>query len=125
MNKLTVRQLWAVWLASALVVGCSTGIRQPVPVATGPVAPAPTIPQIASGVDPTTLDGKLMFGYQGWFGCPGDGSLLNSWEHWSRGGEPTAATLRVDMWPDVSELSEGERCKTSMALPDGRPAQLY
>jgi len=66
-----------------------------------------------------------MFGYQGWFGCPGDGSPLNTWEHWFRRGAPTAATLRVDMWPDVSELSESERCDTSLTLPDGQHAQLY
>lgn len=29
------------------------------------------------------------------------------------------------MWPDVSELSENERCNTLMNLPNGRPAQLY
>jgi hypothetical protein len=76
-------------------------------------------------IDSTTLDGKLMFGYQGWFGCPGDGSSLNTWEHWFRRGAPTAAALRVDMWPDVSELSESERCDTSMTLPSGQPAQVY
>ena len=26
---------------------------------------------------PTTLDGKLLMGYQGWFGCPQDGSAAN------------------------------------------------
>jgi hypothetical protein len=66
-----------------------------------------------------------MFGYQGWFGCPGDGSPLDSWEHWFRRGVPVAAALRVDMWPDVSELSESERCNTQLTLPDGQPAQLY
>ena len=66
-----------------------------------------------------------MFGYQGWFGCPGDGSPLDTWEHWFRRGVPAAATLRVDMWPDVSELSESERCNTPLMLPDGKPAQLY
>ena len=112
-------------LTSALAAGCGTGIRQPSPVAPGPMASASAVPAPASTVDPTTLDGKLMFGYQGWFGCPGDGSPLDTWEHWFRRGVPTAATLRVDMWPDVSELSESERCTTSLMLPDGRPAQLY
>ena len=114
------------WLTSAIVAGCSTSIAQRAPVAAGPVATAAAVnPQSASAVDPTTLDGKLMFGYQGWFGCPGDGSPLNTWEHWFRRGAPTAATLRVDMWPDVSELSESERCDTSLTLPDGQHAQLY
>jgi len=126
MNKLTRRQLWLILgLTGALAAGCSPGIRQPVPVATGPTAPTAPVAQVAARIDATTLDGKLMFGYQGWFGCPGDGSPLDSWEHWFRRGVPSAATLRVDMWPDVSELSENERCNTSMSLPDGRAAQLY
>ena len=112
-------------LTSALAAGCGTGIRQPAAVAPGPIASRSAVASPASAVDPTTLDGKLMFGYQGWFGCPGDGSPLDSWEHWFRRGVPAAATLRVDMWPDVSELSESERCNTPLMLPDGRPAQLY
>ena len=77
-------------------------------------------------VDATTLDRKLMFGYQGWFACPDDGSPLGAWEHWFRRGEPaSAATVRVDMWPDVSELDPDERCPTPLTLPDGRTAELY
>src|SRR5262245_54574985 len=107
MNESTRDQLLlAVVLTSALAAGCGTSVRPRTPVGPGPIAPPPAVAQPASGVDPTTLDGKLMFGYQGWFGCPGDGSPLNTWEHWFRRGVPTAATLRVDMWPDVSELSE-------------------
>src|SRR4029453_17217092 len=103
MNKLHRGQVSLVlWLTSALAAACSTGIGQRVPVAAGPIAPTSAVASPASGVDPTTLDGKLMFGYQGWFGCPGDGSPLDTWEHWFRRGVPaTAATLRVDMWPDV------------------------
>jgi hypothetical protein len=79
-----------------------------------------------TAVDATTLDRKLLFGYQGWFGCPEDGSPLNGWEHWFQRGAPAAAaTLRVDMWPDVSELGPDERCQTPFTLPDGRKAELY
>jgi hypothetical protein len=53
------------------------------------------------------------------------GSPLNAWQHWFRRGMPAAATLRVDMWPDLSELSESDRCNTPLMLPDGQPAQLY
>jgi hypothetical protein len=126
MNKLRTSQLWLIlWLTSALGAGCGTVISQSGPVAPSPAAAPPPIARPASVVDPTTLDGKLMFGYQGWFGCPEDGSPLNAWEHWFRRGAPSAATLRVDMWPDVSELSESERCNTPLLLPDGQPAQLY
>jgi hypothetical protein len=33
----------------------------------------PSIP----GVDPNTLTGKVMTGYQGWFNCEGDGANLD------------------------------------------------
>jgi hypothetical protein len=106
-------------------VGCRTGMR--------PLPPAATLKRTiietaapATPVDATTIHGKLLFGYQGWFGCPSDGSPLDAWEHWFRGGAPaSASTLRVDMWPDVSELGPDERCPTPLSLPDGRPAQLY
>ena len=80
---------------------------------------------VASDADPTTLDRKLMFGYQGWFGCPGDGSPLDNWQHWFGGAAASRATVRVDMWPDVAELSESERCNTPLTLPGGQTAQLY
>ena len=34
-------------------------------------------------VDNSTLDRKVMVGYQGWFNCEGDGANLG-WSHWSR-----------------------------------------
>ena len=34
-------------------------------------------------VDRSTLTGKVMVGYQGWFNCEGDGANLG-WTHWSR-----------------------------------------
>jgi hypothetical protein len=88
-------------------------------------AAATSTPPLAR-VDATTLDRKLMFGYQGWFGCPGDGSPLGAWEHWFRRGGPAGpAALRVDMWPDVVELTPEERCPTPLTLPGGRTAEVY
>ena len=128
MNKSRKSQLWAaLWLTGALGAGCGRVISQGAPVSTGPTPPTapPPIAAPASVVDPTTLNGKLMFGYQGWFGCPGDGSPLNAWEHWFRGRAPSPVTVRVDMWPDVSELAESERCNTPLMLPGGQAAQVY
>jgi hypothetical protein len=89
------------------------------------VAPAPGVAP-AAAVDAATLDRKLMFGYQGWFGCPEDGSPLGAWEHWFRRRVPASATtVNVDMWPDVSELGPEERCATPLTLPDGRRAEVY
>jgi hypothetical protein len=114
-----------VGLVSSLLTGCG-GIRQlPSANATSRGAALEAARQ-AAPVDPTTLHRKYMFGYQGWFGCPQDGSPLGAWEHWfARGGPANADTLQVDMWPDVSELAADERCETPFTLPDGRTAHLY
>ncbi|MEZ5194542.1 MAG: hypothetical protein R2734_20100 [Nocardioides sp.] len=38
-------------------------------------------------VDPTTLTGKLVMGYQGWFACPEDGlPIYNGYYHWIKDG---------------------------------------
>src|SRR5262249_30299749 len=99
--------------------------RLPISVRTPAAAsPAQATPDVA--VDAATMNRKLLFGYQGWFGCPEDGSPLETWQHWFRPGEPSkAAGLRVGMWPDVAELDADERCETSMSMPDGRRAELY
>src|SRR5687768_2635719 len=61
-------------------------------------------PATAQVVDNTTLTGKLVAGYQGWFACPGDGG--SSYVHWSRSGSDIGPGLyTVDIWPDVSEYT--------------------
>lgn len=77
-------------------------------------------------VDATTLERKLIMGYQGWFLCPGDGSPVNGWKHWfSDTKSSDAPSLTVDMWPDMSELSLDECHATNMTFSDGRVAALY
>jgi hypothetical protein len=54
--------------------------------------------------DGSTLTGKVMCGYQGWFNAEGDGAN-RGYNHWTRGGvRPAPATVKVDLWPDLSEL---------------------
>jgi hypothetical protein len=76
-------------------------------------------------VDASTLNRKLLMGYQGWFGCPNDGSPPNRWVHWFRNNTPTAANVTVDFWPDVSELGPEELFATSMTLSNGSAARVY
>jgi len=76
----------------------------------------------AENPDPSTLTGKVLLGYQGWFTCPSDGS--HRWAHWSR-GVPTPETLTVDLFPDVSELDPGERCEIPGMTIDGKPAYVF
>ena len=73
----------------------------------------------ADRVDPSTLTGKLIMGYQGWFNCPGDGAGLG-WGRWW-----TGPNLMTDILPDVTELSPAERCPTAMRDATGHPIDLF
>ncbi len=78
-----------------------------------------------STVDASSLDRKLLFGYQGWFACPRDGTSIDGWVHWFRDNTADCKNLTVDLWPDVSELTLAEQCPTGMTKPDGSAVVLY
>src|SRR5881392_236509 len=59
----------------------------------------------AEGVDRTTLDGKVMCGYQGWYCAEGDDSG-RGWAHYQRRGRFAPGSCTIDLWPDVSELTD-------------------
>ena len=73
--------------------------------------------------DPSTLDKKVLFGYQGWFNCAGDGAPENNWRSWSR-GVPAAETLTVDMYPDLSEFDRADLCAVPGMTIGGKQAYL-
>jgi hypothetical protein len=52
----------------------------------------------------TELDGKVVVGYQGWFGCPGDAGV-SGMMHWEGANGST-----VEMLPDLSELPKSDQC---------------
>lgn len=81
--------------------------------------------QLGAAVDMSTMNRKLMMGYQGWFSAPGDGSAQNSWVHWFGNNTPTADNANFDFWPDTSELDADELFNTSMTYSNGQPAKLY
>ncbi len=79
----------------------------------------------APRVDPTTLTGKVMAGYQGWFNAEGDGAK-RGYNHWSKGGaRPAPGNVRVDLWPDLSEFPADERYPTDLRHADGKPAEVF
>jgi hypothetical protein len=80
--------------------------------------------KIAPGVDRTTLSGKVVAGYQGWFATPADGAGLG-WRHLGKRGEFRPGRCTIDLWPDVSELGADEKYDTSFRHADGRTAQVY
>ena len=75
-------------------------------------------------VDRSTLDGKVMAGYQGWFACPGD-ELGRGWYHWGIGTRFDPDHCTIDLWPDVSELDEDELCPTDFRHADGSVAYVF
>ncbi len=87
--------------------------------------PAPAA-VIAQPLDASTLRGKILCGYQGWFRCPKDRADMG-WIHWS--GDPmriAPETLTFEMWPEMSECTPEERFPApGFTHPDGSPAALF
>ena len=84
-------------------------------------------PAYAGGtpVDSSALTGKLICGYQGWYGAPGDEDNLG-WSHWS--SQPfslTNATLQIDPWPDMAEYTPAEQFPVPGYTYPGGAAQLF
>lgn len=77
----------------------------------------------ASAADPSTLTGKVVCGYQGWFLHPGDTGNVG-WRHWSHDRTVcNAATVNFDLWPDMSEYTETEA--TDLHYANGQRARLF
>jgi hypothetical protein len=76
-------------------------------------------------IDATTLDGKVLCGYQGWFNTPCDGEGFG-FGHWGQDLGKTNGHFVVDMWPDTSEYDAKDLCAVpGLSMPDGAPAKLY
>lgn len=88
--------------------------------------PVPRSELRSDAVDASTLNGKVMCGYQGWFNVPDDGMGLG-WKHWTRRARDPfgPGNVTVDFWPDVSELDPDERYATNFQHANGKPAEVY
>lgn len=77
-------------------------------------------------IDASTLDGKVLCGYQGWFNTPGDGTN-HGFTHWGQGLERAdGGRFTIDMWPDLSEYDPADLKEVpGRKLPNGSPAKLY
>lgn len=76
------------------------------------------------GVDASTLTGRTMCGYQGWFNAEGDGMELH-FRHWAKGPSLEPGTARIDLWPDMTEFTPAERFATGFKHRDGRIAEVF
>src|SRR5262249_20729966 len=79
----------------------------------------------ALAADLSTLVGRHVAGYQGWFACPSD-PIDPRWSHWFLGGQkPQPTALSVDPWPDLAEFNKDELCPTGFTLSSGDPAFVF
>ena len=66
--------------------------------------------------------GLVMAGYQGWFNAMGDGAN-RGWNHYHGHDGFQPGSIKVDLWPDVSEYSK--TYETPFKHADGSPAYLF
>ena len=78
----------------------------------------------AARVDVSTMKGKVLCGYQGWFTAPGDGSG-RGWGHYGRGRDFKPGRCTIDLWPDVSDLGADEKYPTAFRHKDGQVAHVF
>jgi hypothetical protein len=79
----------------------------------------------ADYVDRSTLNHKVMVGYQGWFRTPNDLSD-KGWTHWCRDGVMVPANFTVDMWPDLTGFDPNELFRVGdVVTRSGKPAFLF
>jgi len=80
---------------------------------------------MAQTVDATTMNNKVMAGYQGWFRAPGDAGGNRGWAH-QFNGPVSPEKLAFDTWPDMSELTKSEKYPVpGFTYPNGSQAYLY
>ena len=71
------------------------------------------------------LKGRLIVGYQGWFGCPNDAPGNTRWEHWFHNNDPVASQLAVDLLPSIGQFADEDLCKTQLRRRDGSMIRLF
>src|SRR5205823_10839583 len=97
-------------LAAALLIATCAGAADPPGGDTSEAWLRPYTGPTRADVDATTLDGKVLCGYQGWFNTPGDGTTFG-FTHWGQGLErPGRGRFTVDMWPDLAEHDPQDLC---------------
>ena len=101
-------------LLAALLAGCLFAANQPSAAAEN------SSQTFASG-----LKGRLIVGYQGWFGCPQDSPGNTQWQHWFYKNTPSVDALAVDLLPSVGQFRADDLCPTQLRRTDGSPISVF
>ena len=109
-----------------LLVACSASHAQP-PLNIYPDRSSTTIiaRQLVARAESQGLRDRMIVGYQGWFGCPGDAPGNRNWEHWFFKNTPDAANLSVDMLPFNKDIADADLCETGLTRADGTPIKVF
>ena len=78
-------------------------------------------------VDTSTIVGKVVAGYQGWFRTPNDDGDTG-WEHYipNWGNPMTPSEIAIDMWPDMTEFTPAEKHDaTGFTNQDGSQTTVF
>lgn len=85
--------------------------------------------------DPSTIQGKFMVGYQGWFTCAGDGPDIqpghHGWRHWIDKPLKDGGRITFEMWPSTRQYDEDELYELpGLSIVDpatgvSRPAKVF
>lgn len=101
-----------------------TALRDALPTRFAAAIVALLLGASAAAVGAAGLDGRLIVGYQGWFGCPGDFLDNKQWQHWFD-GPPGPATWTVEILPSLREFKTSELCDTGLKGRDGSPVHVF
>ncbi len=127
LDKSSPSSLIKLMRAAALVLGlCTCGIpgQKQTPLQNLLGGMQPYTGDHEAGVDPSTLKGKVMCGYQGWFAAKGDGAG-RGWAHFGRGRHFRPGDCTIDLWPDMSEMEADEKFSTPFENRDGSQAHVF
>lgn len=85
--------------------------------------------------DASTIQGKFMVGYQGWFTCGGDGPDIqpghHGWRHWIDKPLKDGGRVTFEMWPSTRQYDEDELYELpglsviDAATGASRPAKVF
>ncbi|HZP13333.1 MAG TPA: hypothetical protein VFB36_13015, partial [Nevskiaceae bacterium] len=92
--------------------------------ASAPPEPTSQTPPPASVPASNALSGKVLAGYQGWFGCPGDFQGNTVWQHWFL-KRVAPVNLTVDLLPATSTIAASDLCDTGLLRADGTTLKLF